>query len=84
MPFVPKKMLERLIISAEMDDNFRRCADCGAWFYADETGATTVDELEGCWYMATHREADAGTCFRAKGEYRMTGAYGMTPGERPH
>lgn len=74
MPFVPKAMLERLLVSAGGDDNLRRCSDCGAWFYADETGVCSVDEFEGCWFAATRREQDANTCFRAKGAYRMTPA----------
>lgn len=84
MPFVPKAMLERLLTSAESDDCFRRCTYCGAWFYSDERGACSVDDLDGCWYMATQRNSDLKTCFRAKGTYRMTGAYGMTPGQKPH
>lgn len=84
MPFVPKKVMERLLLSAEMDDTLMRCEECGAWFYSDEPGACSVDDLRGCWWMATQRASDVGTCFRGKGAYRMVGAYGMTPGRKPH
>lgn len=82
MPFVPKALLEKLVIAAEACDTFGRCGDCGAWFFHDEPDACTLDEMYGCWWMATRRDADAGTCFRRQA-CRMVGAYTMGPRSNP-
>ena len=50
------KILQRLIDSAERDDMLSICESCGAPFWADEDGATTVADITGCWFAATQIE----------------------------
>lgn len=66
MPFVPTATLKRLTVAAEADDSFTRCDRCGAWLFRDEPGASTVDQVDGCWWSVTFRDKDKPTCFGRK------------------
>lgn len=71
VPFVRKADLDRLILAAELDDCFVICEKCGAWLFTD-TDETATCDFQGCWYAATGKERDIGTCrsYRGSVSYR--------------
>jgi hypothetical protein len=73
MPFVRQKDLDMLFALAEADKDFSRCERCGAWFMRDEENASTVADVEGCWWSVTFQDQDAATCFgsRRQGDPRL-------------
>jgi len=59
---IPRADYERLLDAATADSSLFWCDQCGAWFDHAEDGFATTEGFDGCWYAATAREADAGTC----------------------